>query len=81
MNRTTIIIAGLVAAGALIVLSSRCRRHSHDVAGDLKHPLRDLEHDSRRRGRGRRNSPRSDGHATPAGGHGRPGTAPSYFTA
>ncbi|WP_257478933.1 hypothetical protein [Acidipropionibacterium jensenii] len=84
MDRNTIlIIAGAAVVGGLVVaLSRRSRRNSRDFApGSINGELRDLEKASRRRGRGHRNSPLADGHATPAGGQGRVRTAPAHFKA
>lgn len=84
MDRNTIlIIAGAAVVGGLVVaLRRRGHRNSQDLApGSINGELRDLEKASRRRGRGRRNSPLADGHATPAGGQGRVKTAPAYFKA
>ncbi|VEI03101.1 Uncharacterised protein [Acidipropionibacterium jensenii] len=84
MDRNTIlIIAGAAVVGGLVVALRRRGRHdSQDLApGSINGELRDLEKASRRRGRGHRNSPLADGHATPAGGQGRVKTAPAYFKA
>lgn len=84
MSRNIIVAvaATVLAGGIILALSRRSGGPSKGSSNTDDANLRDLQKRKPAGGRRtRRNDPYADGHATPAGGTGRPGNAPAYYKA
>lgn len=81
MSRNTIIaIAAAVVAGGIVLSVSRRSRRTNGQSGP--DPLKGLKKSRPHGGRKvKRADPHRDGHATPAGGEGRPKGSPAFFKA